>query len=305
VISTQDFLVNLKQAFDSEAYNQAFSFSVEKQRAMHGLNGILAGVSADKLLDQKELLFLDSWLKSQQFLASDPDVIEILSQVADIFSNGLISAKKLGLLEQGINQLIFNNSNQLTAEIAMAEELMGLLSKVAADGVLSDQQMKFLSIWLESNAVVRDVWPAGVIISRLANVMEDGFITEEERKDLLQTVARLTGAEADETGPNQDASTEIWEDDVESVKVLDSTFCLTGDFVSGDRNAVDTMLRCMGAQISSTVNRAVDYLVIGSLASSNWLYTPHGYKLEKALLLKRESTPIVIITERTLLKFIS
>ncbi len=68
---------------------------------------------------------------------------------------------------------------------------------------------------------------------------------------------------------------------------------------------VDTMLHCMGAQISATVNRDVDYLVIGSLASRNWLYTPHGHKLEKALLLKRESTPIVIITERTLLKFIS
>ena len=297
--------MNHKQAFDSEAYNQAFSFSAEKQRAMHGLNGILAGVSADKALDQKELLFLDNWLKSQQFLASDPDVMEILSQVGDIFADGLISAQKLGLLEQGIKQLIFSNSNQLTAALAMVDELMELLLEIAADGVLNDQQMKFLCIWLDSNAVVRDVWPAGVIIRRLANVMEDGFITEEERQDLLQTVARLTGMEADETGPNQDASTEIWQDDVESVKVLDSSFCLTGDFVSGDRNAVDTMLRCMGAQISLTVNPAVDYLVIGSLASRNWLYTPHGSKLERALLLKRESTPIVIITERTLLKFIS
>jgi len=52
------------------------------------------------------------------------------------------------------------------------------------------------------------------------------------------------------------------------------------------------------------VNANVDYLVIGTLASRDWLYTSHGRKIEKALLLKREGNPIKIITERSLLKFL-
>ena len=82
-----------------------------------------------------------------------------------------------------------------------------------------------------------------------------------------------------------------------------STFCLTGDFVSGDRDSVHTMLKYLGANTSPNVSKQVNYLVIGTLASKNWLYTSHGRKIEKALLLKRENVDITIISERTLLKF--
>ncbi|MDG1025074.1 MAG: BRCT domain-containing protein [Gammaproteobacteria bacterium] len=78
-------------------------------------------------------------------------------------------------------------------------------------------------------------------------------------------------------------------------------FCLTGDFVTGDRNSVNTMLRCLGAETKSSVNKSVDYLVIGTLASRDWLYTSHGRKIVKALLIKREGCDIKVIAERTLL----
>ena len=65
---------------------------------------------------------------------------------------------------------------------------------------------------------------------------------------------------------------------------------------------METMLRCRGAETSSSVNKSVDYLVIGTLASRDWLYTSHGRKIEKALLSKREGNAIKVITERTLLK---
>ena len=63
------------------------------------------------------------------------------------------------------------------------------------------------------------------------------------------------------------------------------------------------MLRCLGAETNSSVNKSVDYLVIGTLASRDWLYTSHGRKIEKALLIKREGCDIKVITERTLLKY--
>ncbi|MBT70588.1 MAG: hypothetical protein CMQ15_00875 [Gammaproteobacteria bacterium] len=63
------------------------------------------------------------------------------------------------------------------------------------------------------------------------------------------------------------------------------------------------MLHCLGAETSPNVGKHVDYLVIGTMASQDWLYTTHGRKIEKALLLKRDGHEITIITERTLLKF--
>ena len=118
----------------------------------------------------------------------------------------------------------------------------------------------------------------------------------------MATVKQVTGTDTDESGVSIEASTEVWEDSLDELIVSGSVFCLTGDFVSGDRESVDTMLRCLGGETNSSVNKTVTYLVIGTLASRDWLYTSHGRKIEKALLLKREGSEIKIITERSLLK---
>ncbi len=113
----------------------------------------------------------------------------------------------------------------------------------------------------------------------------------------------VTGTDTDESGLSYETSTEVWEDSVDGLTLAGSVFCLTGDFVSGDRESVDARLCCLGAETNSSINKSVNYLVIGTLASRDWLYTSQGRKIEKALLLKREGSDIKIITQRTLLKY--
>lgn len=67
---------------------------------------------------------------------------------------------------------------------------------------------------------------------------------------------------------------------------------------------MDTLLRCHGAQTSPGVTGAVDCLVIGTLASPDWLHSSHGRKIEKALLLKRQGSGIKVVTERRLLRLL-
>lgn len=54
--------MDVTKDLDSQPLSQAFSFSKEKLKAMHGLKGILSGIVADQKLNEKELLFLDAWL---------------------------------------------------------------------------------------------------------------------------------------------------------------------------------------------------------------------------------------------------
>jgi len=140
-------------------------------------------------------------------------------------------------------------------------------------------------------------------VQRLAIILEDGIITDEEREGLLSTVRQVTGTDTEESGLSYEASTEVWEDSVDELKLAGSVFYLTGDFVSGDRKSVDTLLRLLGAETNSSINKSVNYLVIGTLASRDWLYTSHGRKIEKTLLLKRGGSEIRVITEPTLLKY--
>lgn len=291
---------------DSQPLSQAFSFSKQKAKALHGLKGILIGLVADQKLNEKELLFLDTWLKSQHFLSEDQEVVEILAQVDDILGQGQIDPEDLQQLRSDIERLIDTMAESDLSGIngvGQKEELFGFLSGVASDGVLNDQEVGALAEWLNRNESIRNIWPASVIVNRLNNILEDGIITEEERQDLLLTIDQITGRVSDADSVGYEVSTEVWEDSLSELKVSGSTFCLTGDFVSGDRSSVDTMLRCMGAETSPSVNSQVDYLVIGTLASRNWLYTSHGRKIEKALHLKRQGSSIKTITERSLLRF--
>ncbi|MFT6402394.1 MAG: NAD-dependent DNA ligase [Pseudohongiellaceae bacterium] len=291
---------------DSQPLSQAFSFSKEKAKALHGLKGILIGIVADQRLNEKELLFLDSWLKSQNFLSDDEAIITILSSVGDILAHGEINPQELLELQSDIEQLISLMPDPELSDakgIGQKDELLGFLAGVASDGMLNDQEIKALSQWLDRNESIRNSWPASVVVNRLNMVLEDEIITEEEREDLMLTVNQITGHLVDEETIGYGFSTEVWEDIVDRLEVAGSTFCLTGDFVSGDRNVVDTMLHCLDAKTSSSVNNQVDYLVIGTLASRNWLYTSHGRKIEKALHIKRQGGQIKTITERTLLKF--
>lgn len=295
--------MEISKQLDSEALTDAFSFSREKQRAFYGLRGILSGVVADQKLNEKELLFLDSWLQSQQFLAHEPDVVQILTNVGDILADGQISPDELLQMQQVMESFLASQGDD-PGSIAQINELLGFLTGIASDGVLNDREVAALSKWLDQHNAIRDTWPASVIIDRLNVILEDGLISEEEREDLLQTLQRVTMANANPTGVSYEASTEVWEDDVEKISLSGRTFCLTGDFVSGDRNNIETMLRLKGAEISPNVHKGVDYLVIGTLASRDWLYTSHGRKIEKALLLRRQGSRVTIITERTLLKFL-
>jgi len=292
--------VDIRKEIDSQPLERAFSFSNEKDRALYGLKGILAGVVADQRLNEMELLFLDSWLQSQEYLSEDADVLAILRLVGDILEDGVIHPDELRQMQTRIEQIV--KDSDTPEGVGHIEELVGFLTGTASDGVLNDQEITAMSSWLEQNEAVREVWPASVIVERLAIILEDGIITDEEREDLLITVRQVTGTDTDESGLSYEASTEVWEDSIDELKLAGSVFCLTGDFVSGDRESVDTLLRLLGAQTNSSINKSVDYLVIGTLASRDWLYTSHGRKIEKALLLKRGGSKIKVITERTLLK---
>ena len=294
--------MDIRKEIDSNPLERAFSFSNEKDKALYGLKGILAGIVADERLNEMELLFLDSWLQSQEYLSEDADVLAILSQVGEILEAGAISPDALSKVQVRIEQIISDKDSDTPESVGRIEELVGFLTGTASDGVLNDQEITAMSSWLDQNELVRGLWPASVIVERLAVILEDGIVTDEEREDLLATVRRVTGTDTDESGLSYEASTEVWEDTVDDLKLAGSVFCLTGDFVSGDRESVDTALCSQGAETNSSINKSVNYLVIGTLASRDWLYTSHGRKIEKALLLKRAGSNIKIITERTLLK---
>ena len=287
---------------DGQPLETSFNKNRNAEKAVLGLRGILTGVVADQKLNDQELLFLDVWLKSQEALNSDGDVIDLLDLINDILEDGVITSDELNQLQDLINDIIAYRKFEFVGEEGRINELLGLIAGIAADQQIVDAEINSLKNWLSDNSDIKDAWPVNVISNRLDEILEDGIVTDEERSDLLETLKQITGSRFEETGLAYGMSTEFCEDEVETINHEGSCFCFTGKFVSGSRSVVEKSAISKGAETKRDVSKAVNYLVIGILASRDWRFSSHGRKIEKAVKLRGQGVPIRVISERVWLK---
>ncbi len=292
-------------ALDSngQPVNKKFSANRNKEKAVYGLKGILIGLVADQKLDEQELLFLDVWLRSQEYLKDDGDVIDLLDLVGDILADKIVTDDELKELQGLIDDIIDYKEMATAGKESQINELVGLLSGISADNIITDSEFKILADWLSCNEEVAQSWPANVIIERLNNIFEDEIVTQEEREDFLSTIKQITGVDFEVSGMAHGMSTEFFEDKIDTISHKDTCFCFTGTFVSGSRKVMENSVIERGATTKGNVTKSINYLVIGTLASRDWRYSSHGRKIEQALKLKEKGHQIYIITERTLLNF--
>lgn len=185
-----------------------------KEKALYGLKGILLGITANEKLSEQELLFLDVWLRSQEFLRDDGDVVDLLDLISDILKDGHISNEELEELHALVDDVIAYTPKYPVQGENQINELIGLISGIAADNLVEDSEIQSLLGWLVNNANIADSWPASVLISRLNGILEDGVITQDERADLLETINQITGIRFDDAGLAHGMATEFFEDDI-------------------------------------------------------------------------------------------
>ncbi len=174
--------------------------------------------------------------------------------------------------------------------------LLGIAQGVLCDQRLADEEMRFLDDWLNANTAIAASWPGDVVHARIQAVLADGVVTDAERTHLVQTLQQLIGGSLEELATSTHV-TDLALDDVQSVEFPEARFCLTGDFVFGPRNACNAATEKRGGVISPSVTQKLRYLVIGGLGSPEWKHGSFGLKIERAIQLKREGLPILIVHE--------
>ena len=280
-----------------------FNFKRNCEKAAFALRGILQGVVADEKLDPREILFLDTWLRSQQQL-EDGDVVDLLDLISDVLEDGVVTADELNELHELITDIIEYGeaaAGQLDASI---NELLGLIGGVVADGKVTEVEFHSLNEWLNDNEQVVNHWPANEIAERIRKILEDGKVDPVELADLSTTLKQICGQDFEESGAADGGVAEVFSADLESFDHDGRTICFTVKFVCGTRSAVENVATERGASISKNVTKKIDVLVIGTLASRDWRFTSHGRKIEKAIQLQQDGVPIVMLSERQWRKFV-
>jgi len=163
------------------------------------------------------------------------------------------------------------------------DELSGLCKGILFDGKLDDKEIILLDRWLTDNAHVAQYWPADVIAARIKEILADGVITAEESKELQIILEKAIGGKPDVQQVTNLATRLPLTEPPPDILISGRTFCFTGKFVFGTRTRCQAAVSSLGGMSASNVSRVLDYLVIGTIASRDWIHTTHGRKIEAAL----------------------
>lgn len=174
------------------------------------------------------------------------------------------------------------------------DELIGLAKGLLADNLLHPAEVDFLITWMKANEHISNVWPANVLFDRVARALEDDVIDDEERKELFDILQKISGNGQLE----ENCSTALPLNDPQPKVVFEgSTFCVTGKFAYGPRSEVEKLILDRGGELTKSVTKSLDYLVIGTFSSKDWIHSSHGRKIEKAVEYRDSGVALAIISE--------
>lgn len=290
-------------AHDSTLYN--IHYKSNKQKALESLLGILYGISADKTLNTLEILFLDTWIKENNFLTRDPDAIDILDCTNEILTNQTISSDAIEDLFNLIGHVLeYRKIDQSRdQERANTNILLGIIQGIMADSVILDDEVLSLNKWLKHHPI--ESWPAPIIRQKLKEILADGVITSEEKSEIKELLSTLGANKLTTTGSTSSLTVTLGTTTPENISFENKIFCFTGKFLCGNRNHCENLIIERGAKAASNVNQKTNYLVLGEFPSRDWITSSYGLKIQSALELKNQGVSIELLTEETWYKFIT
>ena len=191
----------------------------------------------------------------------------------------------------------FNFKNALQPEIESAcSELIGLINGLKADHKLVDEEIVFLKSWILAHPELEFVWPVTEVIQILYSILEDSIVTDDERSK-LSSFLEAVGKSSFKIVANAARSDSLIFDEIEEIIFQGKRFCLTGNFLYGDKDLCASKILENGGEISGNVSKKIDFLIVGSLGSADWKNGNFGTKIEKAIEYRSTVSSLKIIHE--------
>lgn len=188
----------------------------------------------------------------------------------------------------------FNNWRNLQKSM---DTLLGICAGLIADNRINKEEALFLDTWLRENEELTNIWPGEIIAHRVSSILQDGLVTEDELSDLKDILKHFVGTSLNEQGIASGMASSLPIDQNVNICINKKTFCLTGKFLFGPRAVCCRAITDRNGLVSSSICSTLDYLVIGTLSSRDWIHTSYGRKIEMAVRSREKNGSPLILAE--------
>ncbi|WP_338490413.1 BRCT domain-containing protein [Pseudomonas trivialis] len=178
-----------------------------------------------------------------------------------------------------------------------ADALVGITAGLTADGKINQLEAEFLKSWIEIHLIHLEDPVVNILYQRLADMLSDGVLDEDESIELLETLHQFAGFSVGAPQRTTNVSRLPLNDPVPDLAWPDRVFLFTGVMAYGPRKDCESLVLERGGMIGNSVNKKLHFLVVGSIGNEQWLHSSYGTKIKKAVELRNSGVPIAIISE--------
>lgn len=276
-----------------------FTGKARLEKSINSLLGIVEGISVDSKVNESELGFLHLWLDEHRELADRHPFNELVPVIYRAVKDGVLTEEErqdiLWLCERLRSQEYFDT---ITADL---QRLHALVGAIAADGTVTEAELRGLSEWLSEHDHLRTCWPYDEIDSIVTKVMSDGRIDNDEHRVIQGFFSEFIALFDNRTIVSpliaKDTSLVGLCAVCPEISFPDSTFCFTGASAKFNRVEFASLVRRLGGQVVNAVSGKVNFLIIGADGNPCWAYACYGRKVEKAVELRKQGARLVIVHE--------
>ena len=191
---------------------------------------------------------------------------------------------------------IFTRFNRKNIQDRQVDTLIGLSKGLIADGKVDQNEAEFLMSWLAQNQGTTSNPIIQNLFNRVETMLSDGILDADESSELLGILRSISG-ESSEIGELAKTSNLPINDPLPPIVFPGSAFLFTGTCAFGTRKDCQAVIDSLGGINLKSVNKTLNYLVLGTYVTDSWAHESFGRKIEKAMEYRSSGVPIIIMTE--------
>ena len=282
-----------------------FTGPQNRERDLHELSGLIRGIALDGRIEPKELTALLRWCAEKR-IQQRSVFNEAITRVESAVSDGVLDDEERADLLHFCERLgqLQDRTDVLTRDMQV---LHGLMAGIAADGVITESELREFRTWLDDTEHLKGKWPYDEIDSLVTSAMSDQRIDAEEQRFLMAFTSQFL--ERDNQLLTEEQTEELVKHGICATQpVIEFTaknFVITGesnrrspDGGTYSREQMHDEIERRGGITNKNITKVINYLVVCDGGNPAWAFSCYGRKIEKVMNMRRGGARIVIVNER-------